>query len=104
MKSAKEWASEVVSECDGALVLHHLGGGRSVAVDVDVDASELDDVIDDARCVIERLVERVQADAIASCSCRSPRLLNLFGTTVGVEAAEPAEPRRGGRGARRRLR
>lgn len=103
MKSPREWAEEVV-EAEGlgdeGLWAGSLGDVRFEPMySADVARSD----VKSARAFIERLVERVQADALASCRCRSPRLLNLLGTTVGVQvAADDAPARRSSRGARRR--
>lgn len=88
MKSAREWAEEAVegeSMGDDALWAGSAGGVRLEPM---YSASGAREDVKAARSAIESLVKRVQEDALASCRCRSPRLLNLLGTTVGVEAAD----------------
>jgi hypothetical protein len=79
MKSAKEWAAEAVQsvEADDAVYLHSPDGYR-IPFDLSVHAADADETAGDARGTIERLVERVQVDALAG-TCR---VWELFGGQV----------------------
>lgn len=97
MKTAKEWAAEVFGEPyeDGGRWHVDLRDADDwVALERQVGLDDADSIRDDARAIIERLVERVQVDALGVSIHALHAKLSVLAATLDPEAIpEGALPR-----------
>ena len=107
MKTAKEWAESVVvgPECRAGLWPALLDDGAGyVPLERQTETYDAQDVYNDARSIIERIVEHVQADALAPLEREVERLRDenaamqqqLVDAERTIEALRAARKERGG--------